>query len=141
MTAIFIEFFKSCFEKEFQYITCIVFRDIASYGKFKSCSGEWFKVGLSPSKQNSFYLLQWKPFNDEKCLFHLKSFFRSQDIKIFVLTFWLCNKGNITRQIFFLKNHAENEAGRLVPDHFLFFKKALFEVNASGLQLSFNQFR
>ena len=26
------------------------------------------KVGLPPSKKNSFYLLQWKPFkNDEKC--------------------------------------------------------------------------
>ena len=48
---------------------------------------------------------------------------------------------NVTRQIFFFKNHAENEAGRLVPGLFLFFKKALFEVNAIGLQLSFNQFR
>ena len=40
----------------------------------------------------------------------------------------------------FLKNHAENEAGRVVPDLFLFFKKALSEVKASGLQLSFNIF-
>ena len=42
---------------------------------------QWFKVGLSPSKK-IFYLLQWKPFNnDEKCfLFHLKSSFRSRDI-------------------------------------------------------------
>ena len=40
------------------------------------------KVGLSPSIKNCSYLLQWKPFkNDEKCfLFHLKSFFCSQDI-------------------------------------------------------------
>ena len=39
----------------------------------------FFKVGLSSFKQNSFYLLRWKPIkNDEKCfLFHLKSFFRS----------------------------------------------------------------
>ena len=44
------------------------------------------------------------------------------------------NKKNI-----FLDTHAKNEAGRLVPD-LLFVKKALFEVNASGLQLSFNQF-
>ena len=42
------------------------------------------------------------------------------------------------RDTFFLKNHAENDAERLVPDHFLFFKKALNEVKASGLQLSFN---
>ena len=40
----------------------------------------------------------------------------------------------------FLKNHAE-EAGRIVPDLFLFFIKALYEVKASGLQLSFNHFR
>ena len=41
-----------------------------------------FKVGLSPSKKNFFYLLQWRPFKqDKKCfLFHLKSFFRSPDI-------------------------------------------------------------
>ena len=33
------------------------------------------------------------------------------------------------------------EAGRLVPDQFLFFKKALYEVKTSDLQLSFNIFR
>ena len=43
--------------------------------------------------------------------------------------------------MFFFKNHAENEAVRLVPDLFLFFKKALFEVNVSALQLSFIQLR
>ena len=30
------------------------------------------------------------------------------------------------REIFFFKSYAENEAGKLVPDHFLFFKKALY---------------
>ena len=35
-----------------------------------------------------------------------------------------CNKRNI-----FLQNHGENEAGRLIPDLFLFFKK-LYEVKA-----------
>ena len=39
-------------------------------------------------------------------------------------------------QTFFFKNHGENKAGKLVPDLFLFFRKALFEVNASGLELS-----
>ena len=29
----------------------------------------------------------------------------------------------IIRKILFFKNHAENEAGRLVPDIFLFFEK------------------
>ena len=38
--------------------------------------------------------------------------------------------------ILLFKNHAENEAERLVPDLFLFFKKALQEVKASDLQLN-----
>ena len=32
----------------------------------------------------------------------------------------------ITREILFLKNNAETEAGRLVPDILLFFKNALY---------------
>ena len=42
------------------------------------------------------------------------------------------NKRNI-----FFKNHAENEAGRIVPDLLVFFKIALYKVKASGLQLGF----
>ena len=45
------------------------------------------------------------------------------------------------RETFFFKNHVENKSGRLVPDLLLFFQKALFEVKASGLQLSFKIFR
>ena len=44
-------------------------------------------------------------------------------------------------KIFFFKNHAENEGGKLVPDLFLFFKKALYEVKASGLELNFDTLR
>ena len=43
------------------------------------------------------------------------------------------------RNIFF-KNPAENEAARLVPDLFLFFKKALYKVKAGGQNFSFNIF-
>ena len=39
------------------------------------------------------------------------------------------------------KNYTENEAGKLVPDRFLFFQKALYQVKASGLQLDFSIFR
>ena len=41
-------------------------------------------------QKNLIYLLQRKPFkNAEKCfLFHIKIYFHSQDIQIFVLTFW-----------------------------------------------------
>ena len=48
---------------------------------------------------------------------------------------------NITREIFPFKNHAENEAGRLVPDFVLLFNKASYEVKTRGLQLCFNMFR
>ena len=45
------------------------------------------------------------------------------------------------KRIFFLKNHAENVAGRLASGLFFFLKKTSYEVKASGLQLSFNIFR
>ena len=50
-------------------------------------------------------------------------------------------KFSIIRETFFFKTHAENEIERLVSDLFSFSKKALYEVKASGLQLSFNIFR
>ena len=39
------------------------------------------------------------------------------------------------KRMFFFKNHAENEAGRLFPDFFMFFKKALNGVKASFCSL------
>ena len=39
------------------------------------------------------------------------------------------NQGNF----FFFKNYAENEAGGQVPDVFLFFRKALYEIKSSAL--------
>ena len=47
----------------------------------------------------------------------------------------------MTVKMFFFKNHAESEAGRLVPDFFLFLNKGLYEITASCLKLSFNTFR
>ena len=47
--------------------------------------------------------------------------------------------GYLKRNTFF-KNSAETEAGELVPVHFLFFKKALYWVKISGLQLGFTIF-
>ena len=45
------------------------------------------------------------------------------------------------KKCFFFKNHAEYEAGRLVPDFFFFLKKKdLYEAKASGLELTFNIF-
>ena len=46
-------------------------------------------------------LLDWKSFkNDEKWfLFHLKSSFHSQDIYVFVTTFWSCKKSSLIRKI------------------------------------------
>ena len=48
---------------------------------------------------------------------------------------------NISRSKGLFRNYAETVEGRLVPDLFLFFKKTLYEVKASGLQLNFNIFR
>ena len=53
------------------------------------------------------------------------------------------SKGQVieyNKDLFFFKDHAENKAGRLVPNLFLFFKRALYEVKASVLQFSFNIF-
>ena len=46
------------------------------------------------------HLLDWKPFkNDKKFLFHLKSFFLSQYIQVFVTTFWSSRKNSLVRKI------------------------------------------
>ena len=64
---------------------------------WNTCDGAFFSKIVNSLKSRTltfqkffFNFLQWKPFkNDEKCfLFHLKSSFRSQDIWVFVLTFW-----------------------------------------------------
>ena len=59
-----------------------------------------FKVTLTFQKI-LYYFFDWKPFrSDEKCfLFCLTSFSRSQDIKVFVTTFWSCRKNSFTRKI------------------------------------------
>ena len=44
-------------------------------------------------------------------------------------------------EVFSFQNHAEKEAGRLVSDLSLLFKRALYEVKGTVLQLSFNIFR
>ena len=64
------------------------------------CIQHIIKVKLSPFKKNLCSLLGWKHFkNDEKCfLFHLKRFFRSQDIYVYVGTFWSCRKNWLSRK-------------------------------------------
>ena len=47
----------------------------------------------------------------------------------------------MTRKIFFFKNHTENEAERVVSDHFLYFRNVLYVVKASGPHFSFKIFR
>ena len=42
----------------------------------------------------------------------------------------------LKREIFFFKNHAENVAGRLVLELFLFFEKALYKTKESFKHLS-----
>ena len=75
---------------------------------------------------------------------------RYQSVTIQILPNISRSKGNETmefgqlidydkRNIFFRRSF-KNEARWLVPDLFLFFKKAFYEVKASVLQLSFNIF-
>ena len=47
----------------------------------------------------------------------------------------------MTSEMFSFKNRAENKAGRIVPDLFLFLKKALYDVKANYVQISFNHFQ
>ena len=75
---------------------------------------------------------------------------RTQIITIYILPNISRRKGNQTMtfgQLIeynmrngFLQNHVETETGRLLPEPFSFFKKALYEVKASGQHLSFNIF-
>ena len=48
--------------------------------------------GLSASRKKCFYGFNESFFKMMKKAFHLKSSFRSEDIYIFVLTFWSQNK-------------------------------------------------
>ena len=50
--------------------------------------------------------------NDEKYfLFHLKRSFRSQDIQIFVLTFWSCIKNVLIKKIRLISNFMKSQPG------------------------------
>ena len=44
------------------------------------------------------------------------------------------------KSIFFFKNYEENEADKPVPDSLLFFKRALYQIKASDLQVDFTVF-
>ena len=73
---------------------------------FKFSEHTWMYPGSelrshSHLRKNLCYFLDWKPFqNDEKWfLFHLKSFFRPQDISVFAMTFWSCRKNSLIRKI------------------------------------------
>ena len=59
------------------------------------------------------HLFTLKPFkNDEKCfLFHLKISFRSEDIKIFVLTFWACGTNGLIRKIRLISKLMTSQSG------------------------------
>ena len=59
------------------------------------------------------------------CILHNISRSKEQTLK-----FGLLIKYNV-RNIFFFKNHPENETGKLASELFLFFKKALYKVKAS----------
>ena len=84
------------------------------------------KVELLPPPKICFFGSMWKPFKiDENCfLFHLKlpNILPNISRSKYNQTMKFCQLMEYTKRgTFFFKNHAENEAGRLVSDHFFFF--------------------
>ena len=116
-----------------------------------------FKVGLLKKKIFIFFNESHLKLMKNAFYFILKAFFV---LEIFKYLFWLFDhveKTGLIRKIRLIskyiwrhnlankhlqyKNHAENEAGWLVPDLFLCLRKALYEVKAHSFSLSFNIFR
>ena len=64
-----------------------------------------FKIGFSPSTHKKIVCFDQSPLKMMKnkmlfyLLFHFKSSFRTQDIQIFVWTFWSCRKNGLIRNI------------------------------------------
>ena len=120
--------------------------------QFYTVSEGVFKVGLSSFKKNCFICFNESPLKMMKNVFYfiLKALYVLKIFKFlsFQYTYWpishekkATKSWNLVREIFICKNRAEYKAGRLVSDLFLFYKKALYEVKASGTQLTFNIFR
>ena len=61
-----------------------------------------------------FYFRQRKPFkSDQKCfLFHLESSFCSQDVSIFVMTFWSGRKSGLIRKIRLISKFMTSQPGQ-----------------------------
>ena len=57
-------------------------------------SEHFFKIGLSPSKKKIIFFSNSPSKMMKNVFFLLKSSFRSQDIEVFVLTFWACRKNS-----------------------------------------------
>ena len=76
------------------------------------CNKNYLKVKLSPSRK-LYYFVHWKPFkNYEKWfLFHLKSSFCSQDIQVFVMTFWPCMRKGLIRKIRLISKFMTSQQG------------------------------
>ena len=73
-------------------VFCFTYWYPVFFKTFESSENSCMDLKAHSQTWENFY--NWKPFkNDENCFsFHLKSCFCSQDIKVFVLTFWSCRK-------------------------------------------------
>ena len=123
-------FFNSWFFYEVKYK---VYKGVCGIFHFRFRLA-FIKVGLSTSQKicficfiESLLVIMMKYV----FLFHPRSYFRSEDIYIFLSTFCSCRKNGFfghvgTRETFFFENHAEYEAGKLVPDLFLFFQERFY---------------
>ena len=95
-----------------------------------------FKVQLSPSKKKLCYLLHRKPSFCHDSLVMQEEWLDQKDkinCKICDITTWLTNNYH-THIAQYPTNYTQNEAGRLVPDLFIFQKSLIC------MQLNFNMF-
>ena len=69
-----------------------------------------------------FVLFGWKPFKNDEIffLFHIKSFFCSRDIYVFVTTFRSCTKNSLIRKIRLISKFMTSKPGlQTIPIHIL----------------------
>ena len=91
----------SCISRKTQRVFWWFQREQKLINSFKFPSGRTLTF-----PNNLCYLFHWKPFKkDGKCfLFHLKSSFCSEDIQVFVMTFWSWRKNGLIKKIRIIQN-------------------------------------
>ena len=102
----FVKFFKNTFFHRAPM-------DGSLWGQSEYWSEIYWLLRNKTFQESLLYLLAWKPFKYDKkrFLFHLKSSVCSQDIYIFVWTFWSFRKNGMIRKIRLILKFMTSKAG------------------------------